>query len=69
MPSFTLAPDLYLACPKESFVAFPNVAACHWLVKLPNVALMPQPAIRVEEFDNYEDLDIYRPLEDTGDTE
>lgn len=69
LPSFTLAPDLYLACPKRSYAKFPSAAECHWLVKLPNVALMHQPAVRVDDLDHYEDLDIYRPLEDTGEAE
>lgn len=68
-PSYDLAPDLYVACPKESTLKFPNVAECHWLVKLPNVALMPQPAVRVDDFDKYEDLPIHRPLEATGEAE
>lgn len=68
-PAYLLAPDLYIACPKQSALRFPNVAACHWLVKLPNVALLPKPAIRVDDIDAYEDLDIYRPLEKTVDGE
>ncbi len=68
-PSYILAPDLYVAAPKRNFKRFPNAAECHWLVKLPNVALMPRPAIRVEDVDQYDDLDIYRPFEETGEAE
>ncbi len=68
-PAYLLAPDLYIACPKGTRLKFPNVAECHWLVKLPNVALMPQPAVRVDEIDQYDDLEIYRPFDKTSESE
>jgi hypothetical protein len=65
-PAWTLAPDLYLACPKQARLRFPNVADCHWLVKLPNVALLPGQWIQVDSLDTFEDLPMHRPLEETG---
>jgi hypothetical protein len=60
-PSFALAPDLYIACPKTNTAKFPDVASLHWLWKLPNVALLPGKPVEAEGFDDYEDLPIRRP--------
>jgi len=65
-PSFVLAPDLYVACPKRNTARFPNAADLHWLWKLPNVALLPGVPVKAEGFDDYEDLPIRKPVTDTG---
>jgi hypothetical protein len=64
-PSYMLAPDLYVACPRGTTLGFPNVAECHWLVKLPNVALLPDAPVQVDGFDVYDDLDIRRPIDES----
>ena len=64
-PSFALAPDLYVACPKKNTARFPNAADLHWLWKLPNVALLPGAPVEAQGFDDYEDLIIRKPGDGT----
>lgn len=65
-PSFTLAPDLYVACPKRNTARFPDSADLHWMWKLPNVALLPGAPVEADGFDDYEDLPIRKSGEETG---
>jgi hypothetical protein len=65
-PSFALAPDLYVACPKVNTARYPSTADLHWLWKLPNVALLPGEPVAADGFDDYEDLPIRKPETETG---
>jgi hypothetical protein len=65
-PSYSLAPDLYVACPRKNSARFPDAADLHWQWKLPNVALFPGQAIEADGYDEYEDLPIRKPEEQTG---
>jgi len=65
-PSYMLAPDLYVACPKYNTARFPDPADLQCRYKLPNVAMLPTKPVQADGYDEYEDLPIRKPEESTG---
>jgi len=66
LPTFHLDEHLLVACPKETDAKYPALADCHWVVPLRNVALTGPVMPPTPDESDTEDLNIYRPFEDTG---
>lgn len=62
-PSYLLAPDLFVACPRRNTARFPDSADMRWQRILPGVAMFPGEPVEADGFGEYEDLPIRKPGE------